>query len=143
MFTVSTSKNTDGFWLAVQQTENGHKISWPAFVQYHDRTFEDFLLSRDVEGDVFRIYVSLAHSFQNQPPGSSRFLCLNVQGSHSADGAGKTQAYVDRRTKAGAELERMLEWGQIYPITAHMAHSRMIKDGIQNVEFRDLIAKHW
>lgn len=117
-FLVQTNKNPRGFTVTMHETDSGPRLSWPAFVQYHDGTFETFLEQQSAEPRTFCATLSRGYSIDPNAPDPEVYHCFRVQGSETP--RGKAKAYVDRRSLLGEQLERNLEWDSEMPVTAEL-----------------------
>ena len=142
-FLVQTNKNPRGFTVRMQETDSGPRLSWPAFVQHHDGTFETFLEQQPGEPHVFCATLSRGYSIDPNAPDPANFHCFRVQGSETP--RGKAKAYVDRRSLLGEQLERNLDWDSEMPVTAEL---RWIRDENEPdappvLEISEVLEYHW
>ena len=115
-FLVQTVRNRQGFSVYVYETETGPKLSWPAFVQYHDGTFEKYLDEQPIDPRLYRVSLTRGYSAAPDAPDPETFHCLRVRGSDTPKG--RTKTYVPRKSLLGEQLERTLDWDNELQVTA-------------------------
>ena len=142
-FLVHTKTNPSGFTVMVHETDTGHRISWPAFVQRHDQTFEAYLENRPTEPEVFRVILSRGHCIDPNAPSSEEYDCFYVEGSENARGKGK--AYVSKRTLLSDEMKREIEWDRTLPVTARFvwAPCAQESDSEPILQIKHVVAYEW
>ena len=142
-FLVQTNKNPRGFNVTMRETDSGPRLSWPAFVQHHDGTFETFLEKQPSDPVVFCAKISRGYSVDPNAPDPKKFHCFRVRGSESP--RGRAKAYIDRKSYLGEQLERNVDWDSEVPITVELQWNKDASetDLPPTLFIREVLEYHW
>ena len=108
---VITSDHPDGFPVLIEQTADGYKIDWDAYVQCKDRLLEKFFAAQSGTSEAFYVTLKRAH-FGDDDVVLARKLCFEVSSPLPTDPS--QFVYADANSKLGQELEARIQWNKVY-----------------------------
>lgn len=140
VFHVTFPDLPQGFPIPVEQTDNGWKIDWRAFVEFRDSRLKEFFTKYQDPPAVFRVQLQRTHYYDKDVPNLDEKYCFRVTAPiHGHDG----YVFVDKRDSiAVPKLEGKLDWDLVHHV---MVKLKWVKGtgGHPYVELRDIAANSW
>jgi len=111
VFEVTTDRQQQGFPVAVEETDQGLKVDWRSFVEFHDNMLGRFLSVYRQGPESFRVILERAHYFKTDVPNLGGKLAFRIK--PPAPGF-EGFAFCPKDTSIGEELDRKFAWDVKY-----------------------------
>ena len=113
---VISPDHPEGFPVSVEETTDGYKVDWDAYIQCKDRLLEKYYSSKPAVPEEF--YVTLKRSHHFDPDGTAdtsvlgNKLCFKVSSPLPTDTS--QFVFADPNSVVGRELEARIQWNKVY-----------------------------
>ena len=108
---VITQDHPEGFPVSIEETEDGYKVDWEAFIQCKDRLLEKFFAAKTSRGEEFYVTLKRVHFGDDKVPLGKK-LCFKVSSPLPTDPS--QFVYADTNSKLGQELAARFQWDKVY-----------------------------
>ncbi len=123
IFRVVTDGVPSGFPVAVEDTAEGPRIDFTAFVQCRDQLLDQFAKQPEAGPGRFLVVLRRGHYFGEDLTQAEvdRMICLEVASPNPS--AAKYPVFVPRDTELGRLALRKFDWDKTYTPVVELAHS--------------------
>ncbi len=141
LFHITTDKVPEGFPVSVEETKNGMRIDWEAFVEFNDKLLFGFLNKYQEEPQRFHVIMRRAHYFGPGVPDLEEKYAFRIEPPIPGY---QGYAFVDRDDAiVQNKLSYQLEWHAIsYPIV-ELQWKRNTETLQQYVTIKDIVQNNW
>ena len=139
IFQITTAQHQDGFPVSVEETDDGPKVDWGSFVEFHDNALGKFINIYHHEPDSFHCIVERAHYFRSDVPDVGNKICLRVQPPIPGY---EGYAFIDGSSPLAKAAEGKFEWDHMYFPVLKLKWVRT-KEGHQYIEILDIVQDNW
>lgn len=118
LFKVVTESNQGSFPMTVEETSEGLRTDWEAYVQFKDAHLQQFLsqpkVGKDGKGEVqaFNVILRRAHYFADDVPEKENKWCYKIDAP--VDDLDGGFCFIPRFSKYGQQLDEKLQWLLLY-----------------------------
>ncbi len=123
IFRVVTDRVPSGFPVAVEDTAEGPRIDFTAFVQCRDQLLDQFAKQPDAGPGRFLVVLRRGHYFgEDLPQGElDRMICLEVASPNPS--STKYPVFIPRDTELGRLALQNFDWDKTYTPIVELAHA--------------------
>lgn len=123
LFRVVTQESPLGFPVAVEDTKEGPRVDFEAFIQCRDRLLDQFMTKRSSLPGKFLVVLRRGHYFGDElkQDDLNRLLCLEVASPNP--GATKYSVFIPKDTDLGRLALRKFTWDKIYTPIVELTHN--------------------
>lgn len=118
LFKVITEANKGSFPMTVEETPDGFRTDWQAYVQFKDAHLQRFLDNPEIgpngkgETKTFNVILRRAHDFTNNVPDKENKWCYKIDAP--VDDLQGGFCHIPKYSKYGQELDAELKWLLLY-----------------------------
>ncbi|MGK0185805.1 MAG: hypothetical protein ACI9R3_001588 [Verrucomicrobiales bacterium] len=113
---VISADHPEGFPVSIEQTSDGYKVDWEAYIQCKDRLLEKFYTAQPSIPESFYVTLKRSHHFAPEGSGNASALnnklCFKVSSPLPTDPS--QYAYADSNSVVGREMEARIKWNKVY-----------------------------
>ncbi|MCB1094343.1 MAG: hypothetical protein KDN22_02080 [Verrucomicrobiae bacterium] len=113
---VTSADHPEGFPVSVEETADGYKVDWDAYIQCKDRLLEKYYALKPAVHEEFYVTLKRSHHFDpDGTPGTGVLnskLCFKVSSPLPSDAS--QYVYADPNSVVGRELEARIQWNKVY-----------------------------
>ena len=141
LFDINIQSVPEGFPVSVEETKNGMRIDWEAFVEFNDNRLYTFLNNYQEEPQKFHVIMRRAHYFGPGVPDLEKKYAFRIEPPIPGY---QGYAFVDRDASiVKSKLSYQLEWHAIsYPIV-ELVWERNTETLQQYVAIKDIVQNNW
>jgi len=123
LFRVVTDNVPLGFPVAVEDTANGPRIDYDAFIQCRNRLLDAFIADPAAKPSHFLVVMKRAHYFGDELTAAEQepFICLEVTCPNP--GAAKYPVFIPKNTDLGKMALRRFTWDKSFTPVVELAHA--------------------
>lgn len=140
LFRVRSPDREQGFPVSTEETPDGYKIDWEAFVQCKDRAMARFWPNPQAAAQTFYVVLQRAHYFESDVPEIDRFECLKATSPNPDDDP--FFAFVPKESELGRMVTQKIYWDKKYFAVAAFSHVPHAGGG-QHVELTRVLRWVW
>lgn len=140
LFRVRSPDRTQGFPVCVEETPDGYKIEWEAFIQCRDRVAANFWKDPASPATSLFVIVKRSHYFDEDLVNLDDYECFRINSPNPDE----EEFYAfSRKDSAFVKKNRMLlNWDANYFVVAQFTHVKNSK-GVSHVEIVDIDRFNW
>ena len=140
LFRVRSPDRTQGFPVCVEETPEGYKIEWEAFIQCRDRVAANFWKDPTSPATSLFVIVKRSHYFEEDLLNLDDYECFRINSPNPDE----EEFYAfSRKDSAFVKKNRMLlNWDANYFVVAQFTHVKNSK-GVSHVEIVDIDRFNW
>ena len=137
LFRVVTDQVPLGFPVAVEQTRNGPRIDFPAFVQCRDRLLDAFIAKAESPPQSFLVLLRRGHYFGNDLSSAEleQLICFEVAAPNP--GSPKHRVFIQRGSDLGRLAVRRFVWDKSYTPVVELTRTG------KHIEITALVRDTW
>jgi hypothetical protein len=140
LFRIRSPDRTQGFPVCVEETPQGYKIEWEAFIQCRDRVAANFWKDASQPQTSLFVIVKRSHYFDEDLVNLDDYECFRINSPNPDEE--EFYAFA-RKDSAFVKKNRMLlNWDANYFVVAQFNHVKNSK-GVSHVEIVDIDRFNW
>ena len=114
LFRVVTDDVPLGFPVAIEDTENGPRIDYGAFIQCRDQLLDKFMGSPSAKSEPFLVTLRRGHYFENQLPQAEldQLICFEIASPNPS--SPRHSVFIQRGTELGRLALNKYTWDRLY-----------------------------
>ncbi|MEM0896437.1 MAG: hypothetical protein AAGJ79_06090, partial [Verrucomicrobiota bacterium] len=112
VYNVTTSNAPDGVPVSVEETDNGYRVDWKAFAQFHDRLFTTFVRINTTPKSDFRVILRRTHYFGPSIPNLGNYVAYRLVSPVDPDV--EAYALIAKESELGIKIVEDFSWGRTY-----------------------------
>ncbi len=140
LFRVRSPKRPQGFPVCTEETPQGFKIEWEAFVQCRDRTQATFWKSADATPTRLFVVLKRSHYFEEDVPNLEDYDCFSISSPNPDEDP--VYAFAKKNSAFTQKFRSRLTWEASYFIVATFSHVKS-SNGSSHVEIEDIERFSW
>ena len=137
-FLVSSEKHPDGITVALEDTADGPKLNWEAFVEFQDDTLGAFLGAFKPDPGIFHVYLERAHYFRTDVPDIGNLYCFRIRNPIPGN---ESFAFLPKSGKMADEIARKFDWDSVYFPVAELQWVRHQES--EYVQINRIVRENW
>ena len=137
LFRVVTDQLPLGFPVAVEETRQGPRIDFPAYVQCRDRLLDAFMAKNDVPTQPFLVLLRRGHYFGADltPAEQEQLICFEITSPNPS--SPKHRVFIQRGSDLGRQAVRRFVWDKSYTPVVELTRVN------QHVEITAIVRDAW
>ena len=140
LFRIRSPDRTQGFPVCVEETPQGYRIEWEAFIQCRDRVAANFWKDASLPQTSLFVIVKRSHYFDEDLVNLDDYECFRINSPNPDEE--EFYAFA-RKDSAFVKKNRMLlNWDANYFVVAQFTHVKNSK-GVSHVEIVDIDRFNW
>lgn len=140
LFRVRSPERPQGFPVCTEETPQGFKIEWEAFVQCRDRTLATFWKSADAPTARLFVVLKRSHYFEEDVPNLEDYDCFSISSPNPDEDP--VYAFAKKNSSFTQKFRPRLTWEASYFIVATFSHVKS-SNGSTHVEIEDIERFSW
>ncbi len=139
IFEVTTDQQQQGFPVAVEETDDGLKVDWRSFVEFHDNMLGRFISVYRPGAESFRVILERAHYFKTDVPDLGGKLAFRIKPPIPGF---EGFAFCSKDNTIGEELDRKFAWDVKYLPIVELEWMKDEK-GAKYIKINRVIQDNW
>ena len=140
LFRVRSPERPQGFPVCTEETPQGFKIEWEAFVQCRDRTLATFWKSADSQPTRLFVVLKRSHYFEEDVPNLEDYDCFSISSPNPDEDP--VYAFAKKNSAFTQKFRSRLSWEANFFIVATFSHVKS-SNGSTHVEIDDIERFSW
>ena len=140
LFRVRSPVRPQGFPVCTEETPQGFKIEWEAFVQCRDRTLATFWKTADAPPTRLFVVLKRSHYFEEDVPNLEDYDCFSISSPNPDEDP--VYSFAKKNSAFTQKFRTRLSWEANYFIVATFAHVKA-SNGSTHVEIEEIERFSW
>jgi hypothetical protein len=139
IFEVTTVQQKTPFPVAIEETDDGLKLDWRSFVEFHDNMLGRFMSVPQAESESFRVMMERAHYFKDDIKDKGSKICIRVKPPIPGF---EGFAFAEKDSEIGKQLDTKFEWDVLYLPILELKWVQK-EDGSKYVRVERIVQDNW
>ena len=140
LFRVSSADRRQGFPICTEETPQGFKVEWEAFVQCRDRTHANFWKSPVAPAARLFVVLKRSHYFEEDVPNLEDYDCFSISSPNPDEDP--VYAFAKKNSAFTQKYRTRLSWEASYFVVGTFSHVKS-SNGSTHVEIEDIERFSW
>jgi hypothetical protein len=140
LFRARSAERPQGFPICVEETSEGYKVEWEAYIQCRDRTVTTFWNTPAAEPKSLFVVLKRSHYFDNDIKNLEDFDCFTLNSPNPDEDA--LTAFARKDSSFAKKFSSQIKWDANYFAVAQFAHIQR-KNEPDHVEILEIERFNW
>ncbi len=139
VFQVTTDQQELPFPVAVEETDNGLKVDWRSYVEFHDNMLGKFLNVYQEKPESFRVMLERAHYFKDDVPDIGNKHCFRIKPPIPGY---EGYVFASKESESGKKLDEKFKWASVYLPVVELQWVKTPEGG-KYIRLKDVVQMNW
>jgi hypothetical protein len=140
LFRVRSQDRAEGFPICVEETPQGYKIEWEAFIQCRERSAAKFWKDSQAESSSLYVILKRSHYFGDDMQNLDDFDCFRINSPNPDEQP--AYAFARKDSAFSRKFRNQIAWDANYFAVATFTHVKNTPGGVHH-EILDIVRFNW